>query len=117
MEEDEDATLLDPRLEDGFEDVAGDVGALWSGVRGSASSFCTAGEGMLVVRLVSCLRSYLLLYSMSSVLLQMSRILCCKPFWDGSVTRVRQMTAASKVEACTLTIGRLEQLFSGRAGD
>lgn len=46
MEEDEDATLLDPRLDDGFEDVAGDVGALWSGVRGSVSSFCTAGEGM-----------------------------------------------------------------------
>lgn len=48
MDADEDAMFEEPRRDDGFEEVAGDVGALWSGVRGRVSSFCTAGEGMLV---------------------------------------------------------------------
>lgn len=41
--------MAEPRRDDGLEEVAGDVGALCSGVRGRVSSFCRAGEGILLI--------------------------------------------------------------------
>lgn len=39
MEDEDEAMLADPRRDEGLLDVAGEVGALWSGVRGRVSSF------------------------------------------------------------------------------